>query len=216
MPRDNFSRDVIDRLARRVGMKCSNPDCRLPTAGPDASEGATNTGVAAHIAAASPGGARYDEAMTPEQRSAINNGIWLCQTHAKLIDDDELTYTPAVLQEWKSTAEAMAKVEAAGFVVGRRRSFADLEGKAPKLIAEMRQDLKKHALVREIVILSRKRMYHNVGKDKVVFMYFLQDYDDLGGAIDVMANYGAIFDVTIGAIPRYKMREDFVDYLVGR
>lgn len=85
-------------------MKCSNPDCRLPTAGPDAAEGTTNTGVAAHIAAASPGGARYDEVMTPEQRSAITNGIWLCQTHAKLIDDDELTYTPAVLQEWKSTA----------------------------------------------------------------------------------------------------------------
>ncbi|TIW68939.1 MAG: hypothetical protein E5V60_02790, partial [Mesorhizobium sp.] len=82
--------------------------------------------------------------MTPEQRSAIANGIWLCQTHAKLIDDDELTYSPAVLQEWKSIAEAAAKVEAAGFVVGRRRSFSDLEKKVPKLIAEMRQDVKKH------------------------------------------------------------------------
>ncbi|WP_210213471.1 hypothetical protein [Mesorhizobium sp. M4A.F.Ca.ET.090.04.2.1] len=196
-------------------MKCSNPDCRLPTAGPDAGEGTTNTGVAAHIAAASPGGARFDEAMTPEQRSAIANGIWLCQTHAKLIDDDELTYSPAVLQEWKSIAEAAAKVEAAGFVVGRRRSFSDLEKKVPKLIAEMRQDVKKHPLVREIVILSKKRMYNNVGKDKVVFMYFLQDHDDLGGAIDVLSNYGAIFDVTVGQIPRYKLNEDFVEYLAG-
>ncbi|RUU12482.1 hypothetical protein EOD23_07335 [Mesorhizobium sp. USDA-HM6] len=186
------------------------------TAGPDAGEGTTNTGVAAHIAAASPGGARYDETMTPEQRSAIANGIWLCQTHAKLIDDDEMTYTPAALQEWKVTAEAMAKVEAAGFVIRRGRSFADLENAAPKLIAEMRQDLDKHPLVREIVILSRKRMYHNVGKDKVVFMYFLQDHDNLGGVVDVMANYGAILDITIGAIPRYRLHENFVDYLAGR
>ncbi|MER8913737.1 hypothetical protein NKI32_07845 [Mesorhizobium sp. M0761] len=216
MPRDNFPRDVIDRMGKRVGMKCSNPDCRLPTAGPDAEDGATNTGVAAHITAASPRGARYDASMTPEQRSAITNGIWLCQSHAKLIDDDELTYTPAVLHAWKSTAEAMAKVEAAGFVIHRGRSFGDLEKKAPKLVAEMRHDLRKNPLVREIVILSRKRMYHNVGNDKVVFMYFLQDHDDLGGAIDVMENYGAIFDVTAGKIPRYKLHEDFAEYLAGR
>lgn len=214
MPRDNFPRDVVDRLAKRSGMKCSNPDCRLPTAGPDAGEGTTNTGVAAHIAAASPEGARYDEAMTPEQRSAFTNGIWLCQTHAKLIDDDELTYMLGVLHDWKATAEAMAGLEAKGFVIRRGRSFADLEKKAPKLFAEMRQDLSNHPLVREIVILSRKRMYNNVGNAKVVFMYFLQDYDNLGGFIDVMENYGAIYDVAVGKIPRYKLHEDFIEYLV--
>ncbi|PBB84569.1 hypothetical protein CK216_21830 [Mesorhizobium sp. WSM3876] len=153
--------------------------------------------------------------MSSEERSAITNGIWLCQTHAKLIDDDELTYTPAALQEWKATAEAMAQLEAKGFVVRRGRSFSELEAKVPKLIAEMRQDLSNHPLVREIVILSRKRMYHNVGKDKVVFVYFLQDYENLGGSIDVMANYGAIFDVTVGQIPRYRLHEDFVNYITG-
>jgi hypothetical protein len=65
----------------------------MPTSGPDGDGGVTNIGVAAHISAASPGGARYDEALTSEVRSDITNGIWLCQTHAKLIDDDELTYT---------------------------------------------------------------------------------------------------------------------------
>lgn len=194
-------------------MKCSNPDCRLPTAGPDAGEGTTNTGVAAHIAAASPGGARFDEAMTPEQRSAITNGIWLCQTHAKLIDDDELTYTPAVLQEWKSTAEAMAKVEAAGFVIRRGRSFADLEKKAPTLVAEMRQDLEKHPLVRELIVLSKKVTY--MGSGKMIFMYFLEEHENLQGVIDVMLNYGAIVDVAFNKVPRYNFREDFVDYLIG-
>jgi len=86
----------------------------MPTSGPDGGGGVTNTGVAAHISAASPGGARHDETLTSEMRSDIANGIWLCQTHAKLIDDDELTYTPAVLRDWKETSEHMAALEARG------------------------------------------------------------------------------------------------------
>ncbi|WP_156941799.1 hypothetical protein [Mesorhizobium sp. LSJC255A00] len=57
--------------------------------------------------------------------------------------------------------------------------------------------------MREIVILSRKGMYNNVGNDKVVFTYFLQDYGNLRGFIDVVENYGAIYDVAIGKISRY-------------
>ena len=58
--RDDFKADVKDLLAKRVGMRCSNPNCRRPTSGPqDAPEKALNIGVAAHIAAASKGGPRY-------------------------------------------------------------------------------------------------------------------------------------------------------------
>ena len=114
MARDDFNRPVVDRLAKRVGMRCSHPECRAPTSGPDAAEGVTNIGVAAHITAASPGGARYNEALTAEQRSHFENGIWLCQSCAKLVDDDELTFTVAVLREWKETAEHMAALEARG------------------------------------------------------------------------------------------------------
>jgi hypothetical protein len=71
LARDDFSRPVVDKLAKRVGVKCSYPDCRAPTSGPDGGDGVTNTGVAAHITAASPGGARYDETLTPELRSDI-------------------------------------------------------------------------------------------------------------------------------------------------
>lgn len=62
----------------------SRPRVRTPP------RAATNAGVAAHITAASPGGARYDAALTPEARADIGNGIWLCQNHARLIDNDEL------------------------------------------------------------------------------------------------------------------------------
>lgn len=62
-------------------------------------------GVAAHICAAAEGGPRYDPSMTPEQRSNIDNCIWLCQTHAKLIDSDTATYTVEELRRWKEKAE---------------------------------------------------------------------------------------------------------------
>ena len=48
--------------------------------------------------------------MTPEQRSSIENGIWLCQTCSKIIDSDEKKYTVEVLKDWKSKAESRAEI----------------------------------------------------------------------------------------------------------
>ncbi|HKV39719.1 MAG TPA: HNH endonuclease, partial [Blastocatellia bacterium] len=75
--RDDFGREVRDLLAKRVGMKCSNPNCRQLTSGPQEDpKKALNIGVAAHIAAAAPGGPRYDPQMTQEERKSESNGIW--------------------------------------------------------------------------------------------------------------------------------------------
>lgn len=107
MPRDNFAKVVIDTLSKRVACRCSNPDCGRITAGPHSDAGAwVNVGVAAHITSAAPGGPRYDQSLTSEQRRAIQNGIWLCQDCAKLIDSDLDKYTVEVLHEWKAQAEA--------------------------------------------------------------------------------------------------------------
>ena len=108
--RDNFTEDTKSRAARRVGFLCSKPDCRCHTVGPSAESGSavSNIGVAAHICAAAPGGRRYDPKMTPEERMSIDNCIWLCQTHAHLIDTDETTYTVELLKHWKSGAEEYA------------------------------------------------------------------------------------------------------------
>jgi hypothetical protein len=126
--RDEFSAAVVDTIGKRVGMRCSNPGCRLPTSGPrDEPTKVINVGVAAHVTAASPGGPRYDLAMTSEQRRSIENGIWLCQTCSKLIDSDVSRYTVAVLQDWKRAAEEAAlkaiespRAEAAGGGVAAR------------------------------------------------------------------------------------------------
>jgi hypothetical protein len=213
LARDDFSRPVIERLAKRVGMKCSYPDCRVTTSGPDAEGGVTNIGVAAHISAASLGGPRYDETLTPEMRSDIANGIWLCQTHAKLIDDDELTYPPAVLRDWKDTAEHMAALEARGFEVRRAAPFPTLEKKAPRLFSEMRDDLTGQPLVRQFILLSRKVQY-NAGKTPF-FVYYYQDHEYLQSLMTIMQHSGAIYDVAFNDVPRYNFTEEFVSYLIG-
>ena len=107
--RDDFPQSVKDLLARRAAFRCSNPQCRQPTSGPSqAPRGASNIGEAAHITAASPGGPRYDESLTAEERQAPENGIWLCRSCAKMEDDDPITFPVELLREWKALAEARA------------------------------------------------------------------------------------------------------------
>lgn len=104
--RDDFSRQTIEILAKRVTYCCSNPECRKATIGPNVNKNkATSIGVAAHIKAAAPGGPRYDENMTSEERSDISNGIWLCQSCSKLIDANPERYPVNLLLEWKELAE---------------------------------------------------------------------------------------------------------------
>jgi len=85
--RDDFDQKTKDVLYKRVGGKCSNPTCGQETSGPHTDEKkAINVGVAAHITAASVGGPRYDPPLSQEERISPDNGIWLCQVCAKLID----------------------------------------------------------------------------------------------------------------------------------
>lgn len=109
MARDEFSKSVKLTLARRVGYLCSNPECNASTSGPHTDPAQSiNLGVAAHITAASPGGPRYNPNQTPEERSSIENAIWLCQKCAKLIDSDESGFSLSTLYRWKITAESKA------------------------------------------------------------------------------------------------------------
>lgn len=67
--RDDFTKSIIDKAAKRVGYRCSCPDCRVATVGPS-DEGELKTsiiGEASHICAAAPGGPRFDPNMTPEE-----------------------------------------------------------------------------------------------------------------------------------------------------
>ncbi len=110
--RDDFDQKSKGILARRVGHRCSNPNCRELTSGPQKDPAkAINIGVAAHITAASPGGARYNSKLSSDERKSIDNGIWLWQKCAKSVDNDERRYTADLLADWKKFSEQAAQLE---------------------------------------------------------------------------------------------------------
>lgn len=115
--RDDFMPDVKDILAKRVSMRCSNPNCRQPTSGPQEDPcKVLNIGVAAHITAASVNGPRYDKNLSAQERSSIENGIWLCQNCGKLVDNDARQYPTDLLRRWKQLSEeaALLNIESPG------------------------------------------------------------------------------------------------------
>jgi hypothetical protein len=69
--------------------------------------------MACHIAAAAGGqnARRYDPKMSEEERASIQNGIWMCYTHGKLIDTDESRFTIPMLKKWRELAELRARLE---------------------------------------------------------------------------------------------------------
>ncbi len=110
--RHEFPGSTKTKLAMRVAHLCSNPKCRISTVGPATSpDGVASIGKAAHICAAAPGGPRYDSNMSPQERSGIDNGIWLCANHADEIDRDPNAYPVGLLKEWKREAEQIARKE---------------------------------------------------------------------------------------------------------
>lgn len=113
--RDDFSLPTRRKLAERAGYICSHPDCNAITVGAsfEGVDKVASVGQAAHICAAAPGGKRYNPNMSSDERKNINNGIWLCYTHARMIDTDEETYTVELLHQWKEQAEREASIRLA-------------------------------------------------------------------------------------------------------
>ena len=111
--RDEFSAEVKRSLAHRVGFICSYPDCNALTTGPSAesTKAINSSGMACHIssAAGGPGARRFNPTMTSEERTSIENGIWMCYSHGHIIDNDEKRFTIDVLEKWKIIAELKAQ-----------------------------------------------------------------------------------------------------------
>jgi hypothetical protein len=212
--RDDFSSATKELLAKRAGFRCSNPGCRQPTSGPQADpKGSINIGVAAHITAASTDGARYDHTLTAEPRSAAENGIWLCQSCAKLVDNDAVRYTVQSLRDWKARAEATAASE-----LERRLSrhpdsateFERMKRLMPALLAEMRKDLAEHPPARELVLLQRAWRYWPAGNE---FAYYYDDHPDLDNKLRILENERLVQNASNANLGRYVISERLAEYL---
>ncbi|WP_177522911.1 hypothetical protein [Pseudomonas sp. v388] len=123
--RHDFIQSTVQRLRDRAGNVCSFPECHVHTHGaPFAGEKAVGVGVACHIKAAAPGGPRYDASQTKDERRHIDNGIWMCQTHSKLVDADDSAYSVETLLDWKQLAEVRSNS------LINKKSFTENEVKA--------------------------------------------------------------------------------------
>jgi predicted restriction endonuclease len=105
MSENKFTLETKRKLAQRAGYMCSL--CGKLTIGPssESDESVTLLGDAAHIASAETKGRRHDERMLSKDRKDINNGIWLCKNHHKLVDSDETEYSTAFLHTIKKNHE---------------------------------------------------------------------------------------------------------------
>ncbi len=104
--KSDFTEGTKRILAKRVGERCSRPNCPNVTSAPHTDPAkALNVGKAAHIYAASDNGPRGNPDLTPEERRHPTNGIWFCGTCHDIVDGDPLKYPATLLEQWKEEAE---------------------------------------------------------------------------------------------------------------
>ena len=93
---------ALFRLARGT---CYFPGCEREILTFESGEPLVDVQIA-HIAAAEPGGPRFDASMTDEERRSIDNLILLCQAHHNLVDKVRPGDFPVdELRRWKSNNE---------------------------------------------------------------------------------------------------------------
>jgi len=114
-------------LAFRSGNTCAYPSCgaKLVLEAMHTQDLDKAVGKAAHIAAASVGGPRYDDKMTKDQRGSAANLIFLCGPHHGAVDSQLHLHTTDFLLEAKRKHERKVS-RAIQFAMGEV-SFVHLE-----------------------------------------------------------------------------------------
>lgn len=82
--------------------------------------------------------------MTTEERKSYENGIWLCRTHAALIDRDEKYFTIKMLKDWKEQAEKDSGEE----IIGITSSIASCKLKVKLFYKDLEESRRWIALMK--------------------------------------------------------------------
>ena len=103
MPRLQPTPTAIKALFAKSGNQCAFPGCShiLVT------DKNLFVGEVCHIEAVAPGGPRYNDKMSDQDRRAVRNLMVLCHQHHVEIDSDVETYTPKSLRAMKRDHEAL-------------------------------------------------------------------------------------------------------------
>ena len=114
--RIEFSAKTKRLIADRAGNQCSFPTCGRRTVSADpATASPSSDGFASHIHSAAAGGPRGRGGLTENELRSQANGIWLCGTHARLVDNNRgVAFPPEVLLSYKCLQEARVVKEHQG------------------------------------------------------------------------------------------------------
>jgi hypothetical protein len=95
------------------------------------------------------------------------------------------------------------------------KDFIDITGKMPDLIEEMKKDLEdtNDRIIREFFILPNRRV--SLWRTHDCFTYYEDEIPELQNKIHILEDHGYIVDVTPGNAPMYRMKENFVKYLLN-
>ena len=177
--RDDFSDLTKIELLVRAANLCSR--CHVFTVGStDAGDRKNSIGVAAHICAAAsgPGAKRFDASQTKAQRRHFDNGIWLCYSCSKLIDNEETFHTVAHLKEMK----ARHQVYVSGWV-----------GVVPMAPFEAKSEIRAGILEASIFLITKAGSPANFDVSAVV-----EGYEQTINSID--PNFKVVVTATSGSV----------------
>lgn len=91
----------------------------------------------------------------------------------------------------------------------KKRNMKKIYKRMPELIEEMRLDFKNNPCRREFVLLSKSWLYSG---DSICYYY--EEHEELKGKIDILLGNKLIEDITYNNTLRYKVTEDFFNYLM--
>jgi hypothetical protein len=96
-----------------------------------------------------------------------------------------------------------------------RKLFREIASTMLDLIREMQKDLRNpdYSFLREFIILPNKRVMFMSGGKKYI-AYYEDEHQDLMHKIKLLENNGFIYDATETRTPKYRMTEEFVDYIL--
>jgi hypothetical protein len=138
----------------------------------------------------------------------------LCQTHAKLVDNDPTRFSVEVLRRWKDGAEEQARIaiERPRIRLEPQSPLAKAERHVPALLKEMRADLASRPTFREFVVLKRGWVYNSSGPFNA---YYYDEHTDLDEHLRFLENLGLIDDAAFNSTKRFRLSEDLADYLLA-
>ncbi len=117
----SYSSGVVPALVLLSGGTCYWPGCAERVIREVDGRPVLNVQIA-HIVAANPGGPRYTERMSDQERNAFGNLILLCHPHHTTVDTMGHRYTVETLSGWKSVREepGLARLQGLGALTEER------------------------------------------------------------------------------------------------